>query len=67
MQFLGNLAVNNEETQPAIWNKCSEYYWKYWKGNTVQQDPNIMHYVRTVPSRAHGLYMSSEEFLLPHY
>ena len=23
-QFLGNLVVNNKETQPIIWNKCSE-------------------------------------------
>jgi hypothetical protein len=23
-QFLGNLVVNNKETQPVIWNKCSE-------------------------------------------
>lgn len=23
-QFIGNLVVNNKETQPVIWNKCSE-------------------------------------------
>jgi ribonuclease I len=23
-QFLGNLVVNNKESQPVIWNKCSE-------------------------------------------
>jgi hypothetical protein len=23
-QFIGNLVVNNKETQPLIWNKCSE-------------------------------------------
>jgi hypothetical protein len=23
-QFLGNIVVNNKETQPIVWNKCSE-------------------------------------------
>lgn len=23
-QFLGNIVVNNKETQPVIWSKCSE-------------------------------------------